>query len=163
MLLEAGRQYYPPTHSGQRSRGTLSVKNNFSSSDDFQRRNRKLGLAIHAKQTPRALDQKISGTTVAKGRQTSRCVLVDPELPSPAPEILDYLARHPDAKDTLDGIYWWILDACIREWCPKIAATVAQLVEADLLIREAAAGGKLFYSISPRYRAALARQVPLEN
>jgi hypothetical protein len=84
-------------------------------------------------------------------------VLADPALPSPAREILDYLARHPEAKDTLDGIYWWILDACIREWYPKIASSVAQLVESGFLIEEPAPGGKIFYSISAQYRAELAR------
>jgi hypothetical protein len=61
-------------------------------------------------------------------------VLIDPLLPSPAPEILDYLARHPDAEDTIDGIlHWWVLDACLQKWAPKIAKTVEQLVEQGFL------------------------------
>jgi len=57
-----------------------------------------------------------------------------PSLRSPAPEILGHLARHPDAQDTIDGIlHWWVLDACIRKWAPKIAETVAQLAEQGFL------------------------------
>jgi len=57
-------------------------------------------------------------------------VLTNPRLPSPAPEILDYLARQPEAQDTIDGIlHWWVLDSFLRKWAPKIAETVGQLVE----------------------------------
>jgi hypothetical protein len=77
--------------------------------------------------------------------------LSDPKLPSPAPEILDYLAGHPDAQDTIDGIlHWWVLDAYIRNWAPKIAKTVAQLVERGFLEEKLSSDGKVFYHVSPR-------------
>jgi hypothetical protein len=83
-------------------------------------------------------------------------VLANPRLPSPAPEILDYLARHPDAQDTIDGIlHWWVLDAHIRKWAPKIAKTVAQLVERGFLEEKRSSDGKIFYHISPNYLATL--------
>ena len=83
-------------------------------------------------------------------------MLVDPPLSSPAPEILDYLARHPDARDTIDGIlHWWVLDACIRNWAPKIAETVAQLVDRGFLEKKPSADGNIFYHISPRYLAVV--------
>jgi hypothetical protein len=73
-------------------------------------------------------------------------VLVDPSLPSPAPEILEYLARHPDAQDTIDGIlHWWVLESCIRQWTPKIAETVAELVERGLLEQKCSGDGQVFY------------------
>ena len=82
-----------------------------------------------------------------------------PSLPSPAPEILDYLASHPDAQDTIDGIlHWWLLGACIRKWAPKIAETVAQLVERGFLERRLSADGNIFYHISPRYLTIVQRQ-----
>jgi hypothetical protein len=83
-------------------------------------------------------------------------VLADLSLPSPAPEILDYLSRHPDAQDTIDGImHWWVLDACIRHWSPRIAETVAQLVQQGFLERKPATDGHIFYRASPEYVATL--------
>jgi len=90
-----------------------------------------------------------------------QCVLANPRLPSPAPEILDYLARHPDAQDTIDGIlHWWVLDACVQKWAPKIAETVAQLVEQGFLEQKRSADGNVIYHISPHYLATL-QQRPL--
>jgi len=88
-------------------------------------------------------------------------VLTDPSLPSPAPEILDYLARHPEAQDTIDGIlHWWVLDACIRKWAPKIAETVAQLVDRGFLEERSSDGGQVFYRASPNYLATLQQRPP---
>jgi hypothetical protein len=91
-------------------------------------------------------------------------VLAEPLLPSPAPEILDYLARHPDAQDTIDGIlHWWVLDACVRKWAPKIAATVTQLVEQGFLEEQRCADGKVFYRVSAHYLATLRQRPPPPN
>jgi hypothetical protein len=80
----------------------------------------------------------------------------EPSLPSPAPEILDYLARHPDAQDTIDGIlHWWVLDSCIRKWTATIAETVIRLVEGGFLQENASGDGHVFYRVSPQYLATL--------
>src|SRR5206468_483002 len=83
----------------------------------------------------RAQQRRLRGTSIATlGRLTPNVCLPTPSLTSPAPEILDYLARHPEAQDTIDGIlHCRVLDACIRKWAPKIAETVAQLVEKGFL------------------------------
>ena len=101
--------------------------------------------------------EKTKGMSIAtKGSLRPQCVLAEPSLPSPAPEILDYLARHPDAQDTIDGIlHWWVLDACVRKWAPKIAKTVAQLVEQGFLEQKRSADGNVFYRVSPNYLATL--------
>ena len=92
-----------------------------------------------------------------------KCVPTDPSLPSPGPEILDYLARHPDAQDTIDGIlHWWVLDAHVRKWTPKIAETIGQLVERGFLEEKRSSDGKIFYHISRRYLSTL-RQRPPRN
>jgi hypothetical protein len=88
-------------------------------------------------------------------------VLADPSLPSPAPEILDYLARQPGAQDTIDGIlHWWVLDAYIRKWAPKIAETVAQLVDRGFLEQRSSADDQVFYRVSARYLFTLQQQPP---
>jgi hypothetical protein len=88
-------------------------------------------------------------------------MLIDPSLPSPAPEILEYLAKHPDAQDTIDGIlHWWVIDASIRRWAPKIAETVAQLVEQGYLEQKQSADGNVIYHASPNYFATLQQRPP---
>lgn len=83
----------------------------------------------------------------------------DISLPSPAPEILDYLSRHPDAQDTIDGImHWWVLDACIRNWAPKIAETIEQLVQKGFLEQKPSADGHIFYRVSPQYLTTLKKK-----
>jgi hypothetical protein len=88
-------------------------------------------------------------------------VLADPRLPSPAPEILDYLTRQPGAQDTIEGIlHWWVLDTCIRNWSPKIATSVAQLLELGFLEQKPSPDGNVFYRVSPHYFATLQQQPP---
>jgi hypothetical protein len=83
-------------------------------------------------------------------------VFTNPPLRSPGPEILEYLARQPGAQDTIDGIlHWWVLDAYIRNWAPKIAETVLQLVEQGFLEEKPSSDGKIFYHISPVYLSTL--------
>src|ERR1043166_7367594 len=75
------------------------------------------------------------------------------------PEILDYLARQPGAQDTIEGIiHWWMLDACLRTSAPKIAKTVAQLVERGFLEEKQSCDGRIFYRVSPHHLAT-----PLEK
>jgi hypothetical protein len=95
----------------------------------------------------------IAGTSVARPTiHIPECLPSNPSLPSPAPEILDYLAMHPEAQDTLDGIlHWWVLDSCVKKWAPKVPETVAKLVEQGFLEEKPSADGKIFYCISPNY------------
>ena len=83
----------------------------------------------------------------------------EPSLPSPAPEILDYLARHPDAQDTIDGIlHWWVHESYLRVWAPRIAATLKLLVERGILEQKPRADGHIFYHLTAEYRATLREQ-----
>jgi hypothetical protein len=85
----------------------------------------------------------------------------NPSLPSPAPEILDYLASHPEAQDTLDGIlHWWVLDSCVKKWAPKVPETVVKLVEQGFVEEKRSSDGKIFYHISPNYLATLQQRLP---
>jgi hypothetical protein len=83
-------------------------------------------------------------------------VLKNLRLRSPAPEILDYLARQPEAQDTIEGILqWWVLDSSIRRWAPKIEKTVAKLVKQGFLEEMPSRDGRILYHISARYLSAL--------
>jgi hypothetical protein len=83
----------------------------------------------------------------------------NPSLPSPAPEILDYLASHPEAQDTLDGIlHWWVLDSCVKKWAPKVPETVAKLVQQGFVEEKLSPDGQTFYHVSARYLSALQQQ-----
>ena len=110
----------------------------------------------------RAQQRKLRGTSIATvGPLTPNVCLPTPSLPSPAPEILEYLARHPEAQDTIDGIlHWWVLDACIRKWAPKIAETVAQLVEQGFLEKKPSPDGQTFYHVSARYLSTVQQRLP---
>ena len=93
---------------------------------------------------------KVQARRLLARTTTPQCVLTDPRLPSPAREILDYLARHPDAQDTMDGIlHWWVLEVLRQKWAPRIAETVAQLVEQGFLEEKRSSDGKIFYHVSP--------------
>lgn len=82
----------------------------------------------------------------------------EPSLPSPAPEILDYLARHPDAEDTIEGmLQWWVLDSCIRNWAPKIEQTVTELTSRGLLEARTSREGRVLYRLARDHRTSFLR------
>ena len=108
--------------------------------------------------------EKDAAWRLLKATAHPKCVQVDPSLQSPAPEILDYLARHPDAQDTIEGIlHWWVLDTCIRNWAPKITETVAQLVERGFLEQKSSGDGHVFYRASTQYLTALQSHSPADS
>ena len=48
--------------------------------------------------------------------------------------ILSYLSKNPEAKDTIDGIQWWILRECVDLNAEQIRRTVDELVLEELLV-----------------------------
>jgi len=72
--------------------------------------------------------------------------------------ILRYLERHPEAKDSLDGIArWWIQ----REWCERQLADVERaldvLLSGDLVLETRRPGIPPYYHLNPERRDAIAR------
>jgi hypothetical protein len=68
-------------------------------------------------------------------------------LPPVAARVLGYLAAHPEAEDTLEGIAeWWILETTIREKTEEVGRALAELVEQGLLAEVSGT------SAAPRYR-----------
>ena len=51
-----------------------------------------------------------------------------------AREILAYLAEHPDAQDTAEGIaQWWLLERRIQQEVPQVKAALTELTESGLI------------------------------
>jgi len=61
--------------------------------------------------------------------------------------VLGYLAEHPDASDTLEGIAeWWIMRQQTRVEIAKLAKVLQRLAESDLL-EKVEDGGSLRYRL----------------
>ena len=51
--------------------------------------------------------------------------------------ILSYLVKHPDAKDTLEGIvHWWILRERIEQSVEKVNQTLTDLVAKEFILEK---------------------------
>jgi predicted transcriptional regulator len=71
-----------------------------------------------------------------------------------ARDILDYLMRHPDAKDTVEGItQWWLLEQRIQRTLPEVEAALAELVERGLVNRYQQRDGRIRYRWSRQNEA----------
>lgn len=66
-------------------------------------------------------------------------------------KILAYLAEHPDAQDSLEGItHWWILEQKIKQRLAEVRAAVVELLEKKLIVERKAANGTSYYRINRR-------------
>lgn len=66
-----------------------------------------------------------------------------------ANEILAYLAEHPDARDTLEGIVqWWLLEQEIKKWMAEVKTALADLVDEGLVIEEQGIDARIHYSLN---------------
>jgi hypothetical protein len=83
---------------------------------------------------------------------------VETEVPEVALAILRYLAKQPDAKDTLDGIaQWWLL----REWTERkihvVEQAVTLLITSDLIVETRREGQPPLYALNGRKREEIAQ------
>ena len=61
-------------------------------------------------------------------------------------EILAYLAEHPEAQDTLDGIVqWWLLEQKIKHQTNIVKEAVAELVDKGLLLEYKSRDSQVHY------------------
>jgi hypothetical protein len=66
-----------------------------------------------------------------------------------ADEILAYLAEHPDARDTLEGIVqWWLLEQEIKKWTAEVQTALADLIDEGLVIEEQGVDARIHYSLN---------------
>jgi hypothetical protein len=68
-----------------------------------------------------------------------------------AQELLGYLARHPDAQDTLEGILeWWLLEEKIRRRAFEVREALAELVRDGLLRERKGKDDRTHYRVNRR-------------
>lgn len=64
-------------------------------------------------------------------------------------EILEYLTRHPQAQDTVEGIAeWWILEQQAHASAAKVKAALDRLVARGLVSVQGSRDGRVFYRAS---------------
>ena len=65
-----------------------------------------------------------------------------------AREILAYLAAHPDAQDTLEGIVeWWLVEQRIVQQTAAVREALAELVAQGLLVERRGHDARTRYRI----------------
>jgi hypothetical protein len=82
------------------------------------------------------------------------CLLEKEEI---ARAVLSYLARNPEAQDTLPGIIeWWLLDHQIRTRTAEVKKVVDQLVSERLILKRKGSDLQTHYRINPRRQRRIA-------
>ena len=73
-----------------------------------------------------------------------------------AQEILGYLAQHPDAQDSLEGILqWWLLEQQITHWEAQVRKVLDDLVAQKLLLERVGSDERIHYRINRRKAAQI--------
>ena len=68
-----------------------------------------------------------------------------------AEEILNYLLKHPDANDTLEGITeWWLLNQKISYEMKRVKAAVKKLVQEGWIIEIKGTNSTVRYRLHPK-------------
>lgn len=74
------------------------------------------------------------------------------ELPSKVSrEILKYLAKHPDAQDTLEGICeWWLLKEQAQRGFKRVIDALELLASEGLIVKKTAIDKRIHYRLNKR-------------
>jgi hypothetical protein len=73
-----------------------------------------------------------------------------PEKKDISREILEYLHKHPDASDTLEGIAeWWILSERIHDEIGRVKAAVFKLMKQGWVIEIRGRNSAVRYRFNP--------------
>lgn len=66
-------------------------------------------------------------------------------------DILAYLAEHPEAEDTLEGIvHWWLLEQKIKNLTAGVEAALDKLVAQGLVLEHRRKDGRIHYRLNRR-------------
>ena len=70
-----------------------------------------------------------------------------------AAAILAYLAEHPKAQDTLEGIVeWWLLEQEIKRRTVMVQEALAELLAKGLVVERKGRDGRMHYRLNRRKR-----------
>jgi hypothetical protein len=68
-----------------------------------------------------------------------------------AEQILMYLAKNPDAGDTIEGIVqWWLLEQRIENQVAETTRELRMLVDLGLVLEVESAEGRVYYRVNRR-------------
>ena len=71
-----------------------------------------------------------------------------------ARQILNYLEKHPDATDTLEGIAtWWLQHQCLEQQVEEVAGALEFLVKKGSLIAHQTPAGTTIFKIKKNNEA----------
>jgi hypothetical protein len=74
--------------------------------------------------------------------------------------ILSYLAEHPQAGDTIEGIaQWWLQDPQLQRSRNALQEALDYLSAQDLIVVRRGRNGHVYYSMNPEKRDAIGRLV----
>jgi hypothetical protein len=66
-----------------------------------------------------------------------------------AQDVLAYLAEHPQAQDTLEGItHWWLLEQEIARRTAEVRSVLVDLARRGLVLERQGADGRIQYRIN---------------
>ena len=64
-------------------------------------------------------------------------------------EILAYLADHPEAQDTVEGIVeWWLLEQRVKQATAQVQTALTQLVTEKLVVIREGQTGRVSYRVN---------------
>jgi predicted transcriptional regulator len=74
-----------------------------------------------------------------------------------AAAILAYLAEHPKAQDTLEGIVeWWLLEQEIKRRTAMVQEALAELLTKGLVVERKGRDGRMHYRLNRHKRQEIA-------
>ena len=79
-------------------------------------------------------------------------------------QILAYLAEHPDAQDTVEGILeWWLLERTIKFQKTHIIEAISELVANGLVIENKRKDSQTHYRINKNKYAEIQKLIKQKN
>jgi hypothetical protein len=71
------------------------------------------------------------------------------ENPCLSDDVLAYLAEHPDAQDTLEGIVeWWLMEQRIVNQTARVREALDELVDGELILERQGRDSRTHYRIN---------------